>query len=187
MQWINLRGQEFAVDYGLVLYFFLFWPFVLGATFYVYFIKEMGQMGFALSILFFLIQAIFVYRYNQHIDQTKHWEKIKATVAQVQIIARYCYPWRQLPFYPKISYSYIIDEKEHYSNRLFWRKCSYYGSEDEATALAKNLIDGNKVTCYVNPKNHDESILIPDVPKQSYVFAALITFFPTVIYLGVMN
>ena len=121
--------------------------------------------------------AIGTYKKNRAIDSSKNWLQITAEALEVKIVQRMCFGTKNVPFYPRIKYKYFIDNKKYISDNMFLQKCNQYYFEDDAKSLVKTLVKDSKIKCFVNPKNFEQSIVITDVRKDSYLVWFLMTYF----------
>ena len=72
----------------------------------------------------------------------------------------------------------FIDNKKYISNNMYLQKCNNYCfDEEDAIKLAKKIIKDRKLQCFINPNNHEESIVITDVAKGSYLICFLMVYF----------
>jgi len=181
MRWIHEQGEEivyrFWLNYFVSMVLFFIGFFVLMHLY----LQENTKMGFLVNVLFFLPVAYLIYKTNRQIQSFKSWIPLQADVISVQIVFRNC---GRRPYYPKIKYRYTIDNHKYMSDRVFLQTCSTSLLEEKARQMAKSLIDENdKITCYVNPLNHEESVVSDHVEEESYLMWGLLIFFPSFIFI----
>ena len=185
MRWINEYETQFAIDYKSLWIIILF--FILtGALMYAYLEKNNIILGLSINLGFYLVIAFVIFKENKAIETAKKWIKVEAEALSVQLVIRHCIFLRHAKIYPQITYRYFIDDIKYVSDKMFLAKCGQYYLEDESKALVKKLVKHDKMNCYVNPDNYEQSIVIVDIKKKSYLAWFVMTFFMSVVLIITM-
>ncbi|MEJ2372781.1 MAG: hypothetical protein P8Y16_03120 [Sulfurimonas sp.] len=179
MEWIHEDKLEYAFkEFSLIMGLSFLISIIFIASSIIH-LEKGNSAGILFNTLVFVIASYFIYKVNKPIKELPSWIEVQGDALSVQITRRIC---SQRPFYPKIKYKYTLNDKSYISDRVFFQKCNAYYSEEEAKQMARDLIDRDrKVKCYVNPQNHEESILTKYVQPPSYLLYGIIIYFPSFI------
>jgi len=185
MRWINEYDTQFAIDYKslwIILSFFI----LVGALMYAYLEKNNIILGLSINLGFYLVIAFVIFKENKAIKTAKEWIKVEAEALSVQLVIRHCIFLRHAKIYPQITYKYFMDDIKYVSDKMFLAKCGQYYLEGEAKELVKKLVKNDKLSCYINPDNHEQSVVIVDIKKESYFVWFFMTFFMSIVLIITM-
>lgn len=110
---------------------------------------------------------------------SKRWNKVRGLIIKA-FTDEFCIPGEQSSFKAKIRYSYIILDKEYYSNRI------YFGDflRDSFSIMSKKMVNKYKkqdvVDVYYNPDNPNDSVL-----QQGIHFNVIFIFISSLVLISI--
>lgn len=116
--------------------------------------------GYYLSPIFaVIIFCINTLRINK-LNNTKKWKHYEATIDSIQLMHLHCVSLvMSEQFYPKITYTYKVDERTVTSDKYALFTCNHLSSEEKTLTQIKVLKKQKTIHIFVNPKNVNESVV----------------------------
>lgn len=183
MRYSNQIENESYLFAPRELFFSYFTPWILVCIIPIFDVL-LGTEGFILLAIGLTTFTVTFRRFSQEIrriNKTYTWDEVKATVLRKAIVkldfTTYCSKVGA-PYRPKIKYSYTYNNNKYISDTFalgtFHSKgCNYlYSNPEEMKRDVDNLIRDNLITIYVNPENHEQSVIkrgLSETEEPSYV------------------
>jgi len=137
-----------------------------------------------IAIVVFLI-ILFFYLLSMSF-QTKKWPETLGIIIESKLCeSSSSGEYNTKSYKAKIRYSYIINNKEYHSTRVFWGSWIEIETPNPAKRIIKKYPSNMKVTVYYNPFNPKQSVLETGVNSVIYriliavvIVISLLIYFP---------